>query len=71
MSLFNEDLIGSFPQCLSIFLREGSVASFDEVMVESSIGVFGGTDGDLREFQVVDGMGGDRGGDWVCLPLLI
>ena len=40
-------------------------------MVESSVGVLWRTDGHIGELQVVDGMGGDRGGDWVCLPLLI
>ena len=40
-------------------------------MVEGSVGVLWRTDGHIGELQVVDGMGGDRGGDWVCLPLLI
>ena len=40
-------------------------------MVEGSIGVPWRTDGHLREIQVVDGVGGDRGGDGILLPLLI
>ena len=40
-------------------------------MVKSCIGVLWRTDGHLREVQVVDWMGGDRGGDGILLPLLI
>ena len=71
MSLLNEDLIGSFSQCISVFIREGSIASFNKIMVEGSTGVFWGAYGHLGELQVVDGVGGDRGGDGILLPLLI
>ena len=71
MSLLNEDIVGSFSQCISVFIREGSIASFDKIMVESTIGVFWRTDGHHREVQVVDGMGGDRGGNRVLLPLFV
>ena len=40
-------------------------------MVEGGVGFFWGTYGHLREFQVVDGVGGDRGGDGILLPLLV
>ena len=38
-------------------------------MEKGSVEVLWRTDGHLREGQVVDGMGGDRGGNWVLLPL--
>ena len=40
-------------------------------MVEGSIGALGRTDGHDREVQVLYGVGGDRGGNGVLLPLLI
>ena len=40
-------------------------------MVEGSVGVLWRTDGHLGEVQVVDGVGGDRGGDGILLPLLV
>ena len=40
-------------------------------MVEGSVGVLLGTDRHIREFKVVDGVGGDRGGDGILLPLLV
>ena len=40
-------------------------------MVKSCIGVLWRTDGHLREVQVVDGVGGDRSGDGILLPLLV
>ena len=63
--------MGSFSQCLSVFFRERSVPSFDKIMIESSVGVLWRADGHIGEVQVVDGVGGDRGGDGVLLPLLV
>ena len=40
-------------------------------MVEGSVGVLWRTDGDNGEVKVVDGVGGDRGGDGIFLPFLI
>ena len=40
-------------------------------MVESSVGVLWRTDGHIGEVQVVDGVGGDRGGDGILLPLIV
>ena len=40
-------------------------------MVEGSVGVSWGTNSHNWEVQVVDGVGGDRGGDGVLLPLLV
>ena len=40
-------------------------------MVQGGVGVFWRTDGHLREVQVVDGVGGDRGGDGILLPLIV
>ena len=71
MSLLNEDLIGSFSQSFSVFIREGSIASFDKIMVEGSVGVLWRTDGHLGEVQVVDGVGGDRGGNGGRLPFVV
>ena len=52
-------------------VRERSIASLDKIMVEGSVGVLWRADGHLGEVQVVDGVGGDRGGDGVLLPLLV
>ena len=71
MSLFGENPIESSSQCCSVFIRDGSIASFDKVMVEGSVGVLWRADGHLGEVQVVDGVGGDRGGDGILLPLLV
>ena len=40
-------------------------------MVEGSVGVLRRTYGHIGEAQVVDGVGGDRGGDGIFLPLLV
>ena len=40
-------------------------------MVEGGVGVLWRADGHLGEVQVVDGVGGDRGGDGFLLPLLV
>ena len=40
-------------------------------MVEGSVGVPRRTDGHSGEVQVSDGVGGDRGGDRVLLPILV
>ena len=71
MGLLNEDVICSFSQRFSVFIREGSIASFYKIMVEGSVGVLWRTDGHIGEVQVVDGVGGDRGGDGILLPLLV
>ena len=71
MSLLSEDLMGSFPQCVFAVIRERVIASLDKIMVESSVGVLWRTDGHIGEVQVVDGVGGDRGGDGILLPLLV
>ena len=71
MSRLCEDLISSFPQCSSIVIRERSIANFDKIMVEGSIGVLWRTDGHIGELKVVNGVGGDRGGDGILLPLLV
>ena len=71
VGLLNEDLISSSFQFYFVFIRKGSIASFDKIMVEGSVGVLWRTDGHIGEVKVVDGVGGDRGGNWVCLPLPI
>ena len=71
MSLLKEDLISSFPQCSSVVIRKRSLANFDKIMVEGSVGVLWRADCHIGEVQVVDGVGGDRGGDGVLLPLLV
>ena len=40
-------------------------------MVEGGVGVLRRTDGHDGEVQVFDGVGGDRGGDGILLPLLV
>ena len=40
-------------------------------MVESGVGVLWGADSHDGEVQVVDGVGGDRGGNWRLLPLVV
>ena len=40
-------------------------------MVEGSVGVLWRTDGHIGELKVVDGVGGDRGGNGILLPLLV
>ena len=40
-------------------------------MVKCSVGVPWRTNGHIGELQVVDGVGGDRGGDGILLPLLV
>ena len=71
MGLLNEDLIGSSSQCCFVLIRERSIARFDKIMVEGSVGVLWRTDGHLGEVQVIDGVGGDRGGDGILMPLLV
>ena len=71
VSLLNEDIIGSFSQCFPVFIREGSFASFNKIMVEGGVGVLWRADGHNGEVEVVDGVGGDRGGDGILLPLLV
>ena len=71
MRLFNEDLIGSSSQCCVVFIRERSIASFDKIMVEGSVRVLWRTNGHIGELKVIDGVGGDRGGDGILLPLYV
>ena len=71
VSLLSEDLMGSFPQCVFAGIRERSIASLDKIMVEGSVGVLWRTNGHIGEVQVVNGVGGDRGGDGIFLPLYV
>ena len=71
MSRLSEDLISGFPQCSSFVIRERSIANFDQIMVEGGVGVLWRTDRHIGEVKVVNGVGGDRGGDGVLLPLLV
>ena len=54
-----------------VFVRESFIASFDKIMVEGGVGVLRRADGHNGEVEVIDGMGGDRGGDGILLPLLV
>ena len=40
-------------------------------MVEGGVGILWRADGHNGEVKVVDGVGGDRGGDGILLPLLV
>ena len=71
VGLLHKDLIGSPFQCLPVFIRENSVASFNKIMVESSVRVLWRTNGHNGKVEVIDGVGGDRGGDRVLLPILV
>ena len=71
MGWFDEYFIGSLFQCLFLLVREGSIASLGEIMVEGSVGVLWWTDSHNREVKVVNGMGGDRGGNRRFLPLTV
>ena len=66
-----KDHISSFFQCVSVSVRESSIASFDKIMVEGGVGVLWRADGHNREVKIIDGVGGDRGGDMILLPLLV
>ena len=59
VSLLREAIQGSSSQFNSLFIRESSIASLDEIMVESGVGVPWRTDGHLGEVQVVDCVGGN------------
>ena len=59
VSLVQKYIIGSFSQNASVFVREGSIASFDKIMVKSSVGVPGRVDGHTGKVQVINRVGGD------------
>ena len=71
MTRLHEDLKGCHSQYFSVVIRERCVPSFYKIMVESSVGVLWRTDGHIGKVQVVDGVGGDRGGDGILLPLFV
>ena len=59
-------------------MMEKKIRQFDKIIVECSwspleaiVGVLWRTHRDNGEIKVVDGVGGDRGGDWLLLPLLV
>ena len=63
--------MGSTSQSFSIFIRKRHIANFDKIMVEGSVGVPWRTNGHIGEVKVVNGVGGDRGGDRMLLPLFV
>ena len=71
MGWFDEYFIGSLFQCLFLLVREGSIASLGEIMVEGSVGVLWRADSHNRKVKVVNWVGGDRGGNRRFLPLMI
>ena len=71
MGFFDKDLKDSLFQCLIIFFRESSIASFDKIMVEGGVGVLRRADGHNGEVKVFNWVGGDRGGDGILLPVLV
>ena len=71
MGLLHKDPIGSSFQSNLVSISEKSFTSFDKIMVEGSVGVLWRTDGDNGEVKVVNGVGGDRGGDGISLPFFI
>ena len=56
---------------MSVFIRKCSIAGFDKIMVEGGVGVLRRADGHGGEVKVVNGLGGDRGGDGILLPILV
>ena len=71
VSLLSKDFKGSLPQCVFAVIRERSIASIDKIMVEGGVGVLWRADGHIGELKVVDGVGGDRGGNGILLPLIV
>ena len=71
MGWLDEYFIGSLFQCLHLLIREGSIASLCEIMVEGSVGVLWRADGHNRKVKVVNWVGADRGGNRRFLPLVI
>ena len=52
-------------------VREGSIASLGKIMVECGVGVLWRADSHKRKVKVVNGVGGDRGGNGIILPILV
>ena len=66
-----KNVSGSFLQGFLLAIRKASIAGFDKVMVKSGVGALWGADGHDGEVKVFNGVGGDRGGDGMLLPLLV
>ena len=71
MGSVNEDFIGRFFENFLVLVRKRLVSRLDKIMVKSSVGSFWRANGHHGEVKVGDGVGGDRGGDWGLLPLII
>ena len=71
MGYLLKDLEAGLLQSKSILLREAPITSLYKVMIEGGVGALWRTDGHDGEVQVVDGAGGDRGGNGILLPLLV
>ena len=71
MGFLHKDIVGSSSEGLAIILRERHVASFDKIVVQCCVRVLWRADGHHREVQVIDGVGRDRGGDGILLPVLV
>ena len=67
----SKDVSGSFLQGFLLAIRKASIAGFDKVMVKGGVGALWRADGHDGEVKVVNGMGGDRGGNGILLPLLV
>ena len=62
---------GSFLQGFLLVIRKDSIAGFDKVMIKGGVGALWRADGNDGEVQVVNGVGGDRGGYGILLPIFI
>ena len=71
MGLLHKDPKGRSFQSRFVYVRESSIASFYKIMVEGGVGVLRRADGHDGEVKVFNGVGGDRGGDGLLLPLLV
>ena len=64
-------MTASFLQGFLLAIRKASIAGFDKVMVKGGVGVLWRADGHDGEVQVVNGVGGDRSGYGIILPIFI
>ena len=66
-----KNVSGSFLQGFLLAIRKASIAGFDKVMVKGGVGALWRADGHNGEVKVFNGMGGDRGGYGILLPIFI
>ena len=60
-----------FLQGFLLAIRKASIAGLDKVMVKGGVGPLWRADGHNGEVKVFNGVGGDRGGYGILLPIFI